>query len=236
MPRRASRCGARPVISAPSKKTRPAVALQKSGDDREQGRFARAVWADQCRDAALLRKECGLVDGEKPAEAARHVLDAEHLAAHVRRLNRSGDAARREGHHEDQHAAEDHEIEPRRVADQVLGDLAERLHHQRAEQRAEHRADAADDRGEQGIDRDPRAIGDAGIEEEEILRVEAAARGGDRGRERHRGKLDAEHVDAGAPSRRPRSRGSPRDRRRSGCARGAARSRARPRRSARMIQ
>ena len=70
-----------------------------------------------------------LVDGEQPAEAARHVLDASSIcAAHAARaLEQPGDAARREGHHEDQHAAVDHEIEPRRVADQVLGDLAERL-------------------------------------------------------------------------------------------------------------
>src|SRR3954468_22153903 len=60
---------------------------KKSGDDREQRRLARAVRADQRRDAPLLREERGLIDGEKSAEAARHVLDAEHLAAHVRRLN-----------------------------------------------------------------------------------------------------------------------------------------------------
>ena len=77
-----------------------------------------------------------------------------------------------------------------------LVDFAERAHHQRAEQRAEHRADAADDRREQRLDRDPRAVGDAGIEEQEVLRVEAAARRRDRGRQRHRGELDAEHVDA----------------------------------------
>src|SRR5689334_8832550 len=47
-----------------------------------------------------------------------------------------GNAARREGHHEHQHAAIDHEVEARRVAGHVLGDLAQRLDHQRAEQRA----------------------------------------------------------------------------------------------------
>ena len=158
-------------------------------------------------------------------------------ACAARRVEQSGDAARRERHHEDQHAAVDHEIEARRVAGQVLGDLAERLDHQRAEQRAEHRADAADDRREQRLDRDPRAVGDAGIEEEEILRVEAAARRGDRGRERHRGELDAERRRC-----RARFRGvlvlAHRDEIGAEAAafERAARSRARPRRSARMIQ
>src|SRR2546423_7068014 len=108
----------------------------------------------------------------------------------------SRDAARRERHDEDQHAAVDDEVEPRRVARYQFGDLAERLDHQCAEQRAVHRADAADDRREQRLDRDPRAVGDAGVEEQEVLGVEAAARRRDRGRERHRGELDAEHIDA----------------------------------------
>src|SRR6188508_3357270 len=100
-------------------------------------------------------------------------------------------AARRERHHGNQHATVDHEVEPRHVAGDELGGFAERLHHQRAEQRAEYRADAADHGREQRLDRDPGAISDAGVEEEKILRVEAAARRG------HRGELDAKHVDAG---------------------------------------
>src|SRR4051794_13686830 len=83
--------------------------------------------------------------------------------------------ARCEGHHEDEYAAVDHQIEARRVARDQLGGLAQRLHDERAEQRAEDRADAADDGREQRLDRDPRAVGNAGVEEEEILRIEAAA-------------------------------------------------------------
>src|SRR5262245_31486041 len=64
----------------------------------------------------------------------------------------------RERHHEDQHAAEDHEIEPRHVADDQLGCLAERLHHERTEQRAEDRADATNHRRKQRLDRDPRSV------------------------------------------------------------------------------
>ena len=66
-------------------------------------------------------------------------------------------------------------VEPGRVAGDKFRRFAERLDHQRAEQRPEHRADAADDRREQRLDRNPRAIGDAGIDEQKILRVEAAA-------------------------------------------------------------
>src|SRR5262245_63441556 len=64
----------------------------------------------------------------------------------------AGDAARREGNHEDENAAVDDEVEPRRIAGNELGELAERFHDQRAEQRPEHRADAADDRCQQRLD------------------------------------------------------------------------------------
>ena len=94
--------------------------------------------------------------------------------------------------------AVDDEIETRRVAGHELGQFAERLDHQRAEQRTEHGADAADDRGEQRLDRDPRAVGDAGIDEQEILRIEAAGRRGDRGRDRHGAELD--HASRSTPS------------------------------------
>src|SRR5215831_9898190 len=60
----------------------------------------------------------------------------------------AGDAARREGHHEHQHATVDNEIEAGRIAGDELRRLAERFDHQGAEQRAEHRAGAADDRRE----------------------------------------------------------------------------------------
>src|SRR5215207_1728094 len=60
----------------------------------------------------------------------------------------AGDAARREGDDNDQHAAVDDEVEARRAAGHELGQFAERLDHERAEQRPEHGADAADDRGE----------------------------------------------------------------------------------------
>src|ERR1043166_607796 len=99
------------------------------------------------------------------------VLGLLEHASHAR--DQSEQAAWRKGHHENQHATVDHEIETRCVAGQKLGELAQRLDHQSAEQRPEHRADAADDRCEQRLDRDPRAVGDAGIDEQEILRVEA---------------------------------------------------------------
>src|SRR5262245_8289525 len=78
-----------------------------------------------------------------------------------RALEQTGDPARCEGHDQHEHAAIDDEIEPGRVAGDELGGLAEQLHHQRAEQWPEHRADAADDRREQRLDRDPGAVGDA---------------------------------------------------------------------------
>src|SRR5262249_35576648 len=88
------------------------------------------------------------------------------------------DATRREGDDEDEYAAVDDEIEAWRIAGQELGGLTERLHHHGAEQRAESRAAAADDRRQQCLDRDPRAVCDAGVDEKIILCVEATAGGG----------------------------------------------------------
>src|SRR6266850_1155665 len=59
-----------------------------------------------------------------------------------------------------------------RVAGHKLGELSERLDHQRAEERTENGADAADDGGEQRLDRNPRPVGDAGVDEQKILCVE----------------------------------------------------------------
>src|SRR4029434_8686794 len=56
-------------------------------------------------------------------------------------------------------------------------------------------ADAADERLEQRCDGDRGAVGDAGVEEEEVLRVEAAARRRERGRDDHGNELDAHRVD-----------------------------------------
>src|SRR5262245_42771107 len=53
----------------------------------------------------------------------------------------AGNAARRECHHQDQHAAIDDEVEPGCIAGDELGDLAEGLDHERAEQWADRGAD-----------------------------------------------------------------------------------------------
>src|SRR3984957_6950410 len=96
-----------------------------------------------------------------------------------------GNAARGESHNENEDAAIDDEIEPWRVTSDELGRFAQRLDHQRAEQRTEHRTGAADDGRKQCRDRNPGAVGDTGIDEQKILGVETAARGGDRRRDGH---------------------------------------------------
>src|SRR6202035_3828106 len=85
-----------------------------------------------------------------------------------------GNAARGESHNENEDAAVDDEIEPWRVTSDELGRFAQRLDHERAEQRTEYRTGAADDGRKQCRDRYPRSVGDAGIDEQEILGVEAA--------------------------------------------------------------
>src|SRR6516165_7836642 len=104
-------------------------------------------------------------------------------------------ATRRKCHDHDQHGAINGEIESRRIACHELGKLAERLDDERAKQGAEHGADAADDGGEQRLHRYPGAIGDAGIDEEEILSIEAARGPRDGGRDGHGCELDAHDVD-----------------------------------------
>src|SRR2546430_7375495 len=66
--------------------------------------------------------------------------------------DQSDDAARRKGHHEHEYATINDEVETRRVAGHELGEFAQNLDHQRAEQRSEHRAGAADDRRQQRLD------------------------------------------------------------------------------------
>src|SRR5262249_28667197 len=72
------------------------------------------------------------------------------------RGQQSGDATRRKGNDSDEHATIDHQVEPGGAAGHELGQFSQCFDHERAEQRTEHRADAADDRREQGFDRDPR--------------------------------------------------------------------------------
>src|SRR5260370_36591661 len=93
----------------------------------------------------------------------------------------TSDAARRERDDQDEDAPIDDEIEARRIAGHELGELSERLDHQCAEEWTEDGADAADDGSEQSLDRDPGPIGDACIDEQGILGIEAAAGGSDCG-------------------------------------------------------
>ena len=92
----------------------------------------------------------------------------------------SSDAARRERDDQDKDAPIDDEIEARCIAGHELGEFSERLDHQRAEEWAKYSADAADDGSEQSLDRDPRPKGNACIDEEKILGIEAAAGRSDR--------------------------------------------------------
>src|SRR5215472_14297568 len=103
---------------------------------------------------------------------------------------------RGKGYDQDEHTAVDDEVEAGRVAGDELGQFAERLDNQRAEERPEHRADAADDGCEQSLDRNPRPVGDTGIDEQKILHVETSAGGGDGGGNGHGGELDPRRVDA----------------------------------------
>src|SRR5262245_48650217 len=99
------------------------------------------------------------------------------------------------GYNQDQHPAVDDEVEAGRIASDELGQFAERPDNQRAEDRPDHGADAADDGCEQSLDRNPRPVGDTGIDEQKILHVETSAGGGDGGGNGHGGELDPRRVD-----------------------------------------
>src|SRR5215469_4107882 len=91
------------------------------------------------------------------------------------------DPVRGKGHNQNQHAAVDDKVEAGRIAGDELGQFAERFDDQRTDERPEHGADATDDGCEQSLDRNPRAVGDTGIDEQKILHVETSAGGGDGG-------------------------------------------------------
>src|ERR1700722_1998554 len=107
-----------------------------------------------------------------------------------------GNAARGKSHDQDKDAAIDDEIEPRRVAGDKFCRFAQRLDHERAKQRPEYRAGTADDGREQRRDRNPGAVGDAGIDEQKILGVETAAPGGDRRPHGHGAEFDQRRIHA----------------------------------------
>src|SRR5580698_575425 len=69
-----------------------------------------------------------------------------------------GNAARGESHDQNEDAPVDDEIKPRGIAGDKFGRFAQRLDHERTEQRTEHRAGAADDGRQQRLDRNPRAV------------------------------------------------------------------------------
>src|SRR6185436_6819000 len=69
------------------------------------------------------------------SSSAMAPLRSAEVATHAGEQSR--DAARRKRHDQHQHGAINNQIEPRRMTGDQLGQLAERTHHQRAEQRAE---------------------------------------------------------------------------------------------------
>src|SRR5215471_10366659 len=90
------------------------------------------------------------------AMGALRERQARKTPAQVR--ERTSNPPRGERHDQDEHAAIDDEVEARRIAGEELGQFAQCLDHQGAEQRTEHCSDAADDGCEQGFDGNPRSV------------------------------------------------------------------------------
>ena len=102
-----------------------------------------------------------------------------HRLAQVRQQSRN--AAPGKCNHEDQHTAIDHEVEAGRIAGDELRRFAGGSHHKRPKQRAKDRAEPTDDGRQQRFDRDPRPVGNAGINKQKVLGIETSARRSDRG-------------------------------------------------------
>src|SRR6516225_4084990 len=213
MPRRASRYGGSPVTSSPAYRTLPALGLRKPEITENSvvlpapfgpiSAVIRPASADT--EAALTASKppnrrdtpstesSGSATGRLPDRRAQFGA-AQQISARVG--EGTEEAARREADDQHEHRTVDHQIEPGRVAGHKLDAFAHELHDERASQGAEHRADAADDRREQSFDRDPGAIGDAGIDKQKILHIETAGGRGDGRRHHHRRKLDRKGIDA----------------------------------------
>src|SRR5215470_5954342 len=106
----------------------------------------------------------------------------------------AGNPARRHCNDQNEYASVDHEIEAGGTAGRQLGEFSERLDDECTQQWTEQRAHASDDGSEQCLDRNPGTIGDAGINEQEVLRIEATACRGDGRRDRHGPELDDPRV------------------------------------------
>src|SRR5579885_2420490 len=104
-------------------------------------------------------------------------------------------AARGESDDQHQHGAVNHQIKAGDVAGHQLGTFAERFYHQRTNDRPENRADAADDRRQQRLNGNPSTVGNRCVDEQKVLRIEAAGRRGDRGRDDHGSELDSGCID-----------------------------------------
>src|SRR6476661_2712856 len=209
MPRRARRCAGMPVISAPRWKIRPSLGVRNP-----------LMMENKVVLPAPLGPMSAVI---RPVSTANEALStasrpSKRLHTRSRRSNGSAmgalrrarprprktqaqvgdeprDPLRRERYDQDHHAAVDDEVEAGRVAGDELGQFPERLDQQRTEQRAERGADPTDDGSEQSLDGNPRSISDPGVDEEEILRVESSAGGGDGGGNRHGRELDPLRVD-----------------------------------------
>ena len=64
----ATRCAGQPVMSWPSKTTRPDVGGELAGDQREQRGLAGAVGSDDAEELALVDVERHVLDGPQAAE------------------------------------------------------------------------------------------------------------------------------------------------------------------------
>ena len=188
--------------SAPSKRTRPALRLDRAGNDVEQRRLAGAVRPDQADDLAVGDGKRHAVERLRGRRSARRCREAQaSLAAAAHRAARAG--ALREQRQQALGREQDHRAEQRAQHD-LVADRHERLEHQlvdqidddRAHERAGDRAVAAEDRGDDRQHRPQSGERVVGLEEVDVVRVERAHDAGHEcGQEQHQ-RLQQRAVDA----------------------------------------
>src|SRR5690348_11819437 len=208
MPRRASRYGGSPVTSAPPYRIAPVLGRRKPEMSANN-----VVLPAPLGPISAVMRPCGALSdtsltASRPPKRreTRSTRNSGSAMAGLRQRRRTHRAmaplrkpadqpARRKPDDQHQDAAVNHEVEAGRVAaGHQLRALTQATHQQRADQRTEHRADAADDRRQQRLDRDPGAVGQTGIDEEKILDVETAGRRGDRPGYHHCDELDRRRI------------------------------------------
>ena len=178
-----------------------AARRERSADEADQRRLARAIRSDDAGDRAGQEREIDIIDGDDPAEAFDDARNFEERRVHAsarpsdgqtRGAGEPDNAPRREADENDQNDAGDGDVR--------LGIVGQRLakgdDEDCADQGPEPGADAADDDHRQNVDRPRQAEHAVRLDRAELHRLNGAGHGGERARQHEGRKLHPERAHA----------------------------------------